>query len=340
MKNPTAPSSHRHVHPRLIEISADRYLSQLRNASLSSLGARALKSLDRSITDGALWKSDVPLESVTFSWEVMSQVPLQDADHFINHYQLGHGRDDAPVVSIGTEHAYQLLVRNPDGTYRNVGLREITMESGCALFWLTGSRPDVIAKVSACPEWRWRRPFDESWPYHIYPAEYHKAGGGGTWNTIGRGVLQAGDSWRLALGDRCYQIELSAYPAVRATRGRAPTAERLRFLGDVLETLGKTARVAIFHGTPKFATIDPRLELAKVFLDVATLPNGTLRSDEHGVRVSVFDGVNHRVIFATALNRLNRKVSKSYLALIASLVAEVVPAAVGPWANGLAKTDS
>lgn len=269
----------------------------------------------------------------------MSQVPLQDADHFVNHYQLGYGRDDAPVLSIGTEHAYQLLVRNPDGTHKDVGLREITIESACSLYWLTGSRPDVVLKVGACPEWHWRRPFDETWPYHVYTAVYHRVGGGGTWSTIGRGVLQAGDAWRLALGDRCYQIELSAYPAVRATGGRAPTAERLRFLKEVLGSLRKTARVAIFHGTPKFATTDPRPELAEVFLDVASLPTATVRSDDHGVGLRVYDSATRRVIFATALNRLNRNVSESYLALVARLLAEVVPETVGAWTNRFANTE-
>lgn len=320
------------MHPTIVAISADSYLSQLRSAALSSSASlAALKSLEQSIAACTLWKSEVPIESVTFSWEVMSRVPLLDADIFTNHYQLGYGRDDAPVVSIGTEHAYQLLVRDPDGSYRDVGLREITIESACALYWLTDSRPDVTFKLNGCPEWRWRRQFSNSCPYHIYTAEYHRVGGGGTWATIGRGVLQAGDSWRLALGDRCYQIELSAYPAVRAAGGRPPSVERLHFLAEVLGALRETAHVAIFHGTPKFMDSDPRLELAEIFLNVSTLPGATLTSDDHGMGVRIYDGTNHRVIFAGALNRRNRQVSEAYLGFLARLVSEVVPAAVGPY---------
>jgi hypothetical protein len=320
----------RPVHPTIVTLSAESYLTQLRGATLSPNGLVALKSLEESVAACAAWGSEVLTEAVTFSWDVMSRVPLQDADGFTNHYQLGCGRDDAPVISVGTEHAYQLLVRNPDGTYRDVGLREITIESACALYWLTGSRPDVTLKLNDCPEWNWRRPFSSTWPYHIYTAEYHRVSGGGTWATIGRGVLQAGDTWRRALGNRCYQIELSAYPASQAARGRPPTEERVRFLTEVLSTLRNTARVAIFHGTPKFTERDPRLELAEVFLGVATLPSATVRSHEHEEGLRIYDGGDRRVIFARALNRRNRYVSAEYLASIARLIADVVPAAVGP----------
>jgi hypothetical protein len=99
--------------------------------------------------------------------------------------------DHVPVASTP---AYQLLIKNPDGTLRDVGLREMAAECGCVLYWLTASRPDIASKLLGCPEWHWRRPFTIGWPYHIYAAEYHRVGGGGTWATIGRGLFRAGDT--------------------------------------------------------------------------------------------------------------------------------------------------
>jgi hypothetical protein len=260
------------AHPELLATSATRYLNQLRSVVLSPGGREALRSLEVSISACVVERSEVPLERVTFTWEVMQRVPLLEANNFTNHYQLGYGRDDAPIVSMGTEHAYQLLVKSPDGTVRDVGLREIAAECGCVLYWLTDSRPDITSKLLGCPDWHWRRPFAIGWPYHIYAAEYHRVGGGGTWATIGRGLLRAGDNWRRALGDRCYQIEVSAHPAKRAAVGQAVNADRMSFLKEVLISLRETAQVLLFHGVPKSTGHDPRIELAQVFLDVDKLP--------------------------------------------------------------------
>jgi hypothetical protein len=40
---------------------------------------------------------------------------LADAPLLIKDFQLGCGMDDAPVVVVGTEHAYELLVKEPAG---------------------------------------------------------------------------------------------------------------------------------------------------------------------------------------------------------------------------------
>jgi hypothetical protein len=316
------------AYPALLAISADRYLNQLRSANLSRGGHHALRSLEDSVAACRMEKSDVQLERVTFTWDLMQQVPLNQADDFTNHYQLGYGRDDAPVISMGTEHAYQLLVKNPDGSLRDVGLREMAAECGCVLYWLTASRPDIASKLLGSPDWHWRRPFTIGWPYHIYTAEYHRVGGGGTWATIGRGLLRAGDNWRRALGDRCYQIEVSAHPARKAAGGREVNALRINFLKEVLVTLRKTARVLLFHGVPKSTGSDPRGELAQVFLGLDTLPSPRTIIDDHGEGARVYDAGEHRVIFARALNRLNRHVTDNYLASLAGLVAEAAPTAI------------
>jgi hypothetical protein len=100
-----ARTTHDPAHPALVATSADRYLNQLRSADLSPGGHDALRSLEDSIAACRLERSDVPLDRVTFTWDLMQHVPLKEADDFTNHYQLGYGRDDAPVISMGTEHA-------------------------------------------------------------------------------------------------------------------------------------------------------------------------------------------------------------------------------------------
>lgn len=297
-------------------------------ASRLSAGGKCAADALRSTLAAAVEQGEA-LEptAVTATWRQMAGAETTDAEFIINHWQLGYGRDDAPVISIGTEHAYELMPRLRDSVPTDVGLAEITMECVAAVLWLCLSRPDVLQTIAAAPWWRWAHGFSASRPYHIYTGDYYKVAPRSTWPTIGRDVLRGGAEWRTRLAERCYQIELSGYPALQAIGGKEPTQSRIQFLESVVREMAPTARVLIFHGTPKFSDIDPRNSIGAAFLGAEALGNPTQTGQDSGRRQwKVFDRADHRVIFTRALSGLS--VSREYLGQISQLVGEVSSAAV------------
>lgn len=315
------------AHPGIVRAAGELFKERVASArhgdetNLSANARQALEALEESL-EAALTKGTATTdEDVTFTWQLMRRVPIAEADWFINEYQLGYGRDDAPVVAVGTEHAYQLLVHNTDGSRREEGLTELTMECANPIFWLTKSPQAVVRKIGDVPWWKLKWQLGAQYPYHIYPAVYHMSGSMGTWACIGRTVLGGGALWRQVLGERCYQIELSAFPAARSSEGRSASPIRLDFLNELMRALRTTARVLLFHGTPKFSASDPRDGLARIFLETDSLPPATVGHDSKHRTWRCHQAGERRAIFSYALN--GRAVDNEYMTTIAGLIEDV-----------------
>jgi hypothetical protein len=315
-------------YPELVEDSASLYVAHLQgiHETLSPGGKFASQCLIDTLEAARLEGEGLDPTQATATWRQMAAASIDDADGLLNQWQLGYGRDDAPVIAVGTEHAYELRPPDRHKHPMDVGLAEITAECLVAAIWLCNSRPDVLTRMLLAPWWNWQADFAEARPYHVYTADYYRTGSRATWPTLGRDILLGGADWRTVLGQRCYQIELSGYPVLQSSGGREPARVRIDFLKRVVTAMRDTARVLILHGTPKFTEHDPRVVVAASFLGVDVLGQATGRgADSDDRRWEIYDRNGWRVIFSRALSGTN--VSSEYLALISKLVADVVPLA-------------
>lgn len=314
-------------YPELVDESISLYVAHLERTheSLSPGGNFATRCLIDTLEAARLKGQRMDPTEATATWRQMAAASVDDAGVLLNQWQLGYGRDDAPVISIGTEHAYELRPLDRHKRPMDVGLAEITIECLVAAIWLCNSRPDVLTRMLSAPWWNWQADFSEARPYHVYTADYYRTAPRATWPTLGRDVLRGGPDWRTVLGQRCYQIELSGYPALQSLGGREPSRARIDFLRKLVSTMRDTARVLILHGTPKFTEHDPRLAVGASFLGVDVLGQATGEgTDSKERRWETYDRNGLRVILSRALSGTN--VSSEYLALIARLVADAVPA--------------
>ncbi len=312
-------------YPHVVNRSAKAYAEHLaRTSGLTAGGRCAAEALIETLNSAVAEGVELGPDHVKATWRQLAAAEISDAEGLVNHWQLGYGSDSAAVISIGTEHAYELMPKLRDNTPVDVGLAEMTTECLVAVIWLTASKPDVLQKIASAPWWGWATGFSTKRPYHIYAADYYKVSARSTWATIGRDVLRGGADWRTALAERCYQIELSAYPARQSVGGRGPSEDRIRFLQFFLGEASPTARVLIFHGTPKFANVDPRQALGAAFLGLEHLGEPTrVGGDSRRREWRLFDSGQRRVIFSRALSGLN--VSAEYLEQISRLVEEAAP---------------
>lgn len=292
-------------HGDLIVRAANLYREQLTDnrAKLSSPGRRAADSLIQSIDAALRLGRASTAADIPFSWRDLRAAPLDDAELLINDFQLGLGRDDAPVIVVGTEHAYELLVKGKDGEWRDEGLVELTFECASQILWLVESNPSVLEHIGDYERWGYPLGDRSRGPYHVYAPAYHRMPKGGhTWLFLGKGVFGAGADWATALSEQAYQIELSAYPEKVAAKGREPTPGRLRFLWEAMDLLRTTARVLLFHGKP-LSEIDPRPSLAAKFLGVSHLGEPTAEGrDSKRRRWWYYDHHGRRVVFSRALS--------------------------------------
>jgi hypothetical protein len=141
------------------------------------------------------------------------------------------GSDGAPVIVMGTEHAFD-VDKNSAG---------LALEScGSAILWLCDGGAELAAWIAQ--DSTWVRTDRRS--YHRYPHDHYTVPAGHTWPTVAR-VL----SVPLAdLGDHAYQIERSAHPSAAAVAGNPPTGERRAFLVRLVSAFRRSARVLILHG--------------------------------------------------------------------------------------------
>src|SRR5579885_2208467 len=256
----------------------------------------------------------------------------------INQWALGWGRDDAPIIVMGTEEAYL-----PTG--EDLG----QWNCSCAAIWHSGGARELLERLdprlAAAPfgadDFANRRPF------HVYPNDYlmvHRSHwdqtkdrwvrpGRHTWKVISQ-VVAGPDLWRGMLdptigrmGDVVHQIELSAYPATIAAAGRPSSAERFAFLRWFVSRVRATARLLIFHGRPNQLEWGRRNEIASAFLDAPGLTgadwNDLLVSGSHVRYVEV----DRRLVVLS--RALNGAISSEHVEVLRRLVSKHVSVAPG-----------
>jgi len=298
----------------------------------SEPAAIAAAKLIRSIEAALEKRESLTPTSVEFDRESMADVAASETVWFVNEYTLGWGRDDAPVIVMGTEEAYAT-----DPT-------ELALwNCGCAIIWLSAGRRDIVEHLDS----RTRRSRSDGLAPRCFNVHYADWGrppqSKHTWGCLAK--VLSGDphsgGWRdyftpqvpggpvhRGMGDVCYQVEVSAYPAKRALSGKFETHARAEFLSEFVEQVRVTAKVLLFHGGPYEGTV--RARLVEVFLGkpfpqlplVASQPRRRLWRAEHAGRV---------VLHTNALSRPN--VDDDYLAMVANYIKEVVPEAIGGSSN-------
>lgn len=256
---------------------------------------------------------------MAFHSRMLEELSLQDREMLINQSSLGLGSATAPVIFVGSEHAYNLRDSLP-----------YSLEAvGLTILWLCGGRADVTSRLSG-------NPWPHSVPFHVHPNALYRVHetkrGEHTWKvlasilTMAMGIADRNEllgGYEPGLGDLAYQVELSAYPARRSYLGREPSRQRVEFLEELMQALQPTARVLVFHGRSRqepWQSIQKRL--ARAFL-------GLTAGQEMIENVVEVDGVeirwatenSRKVLFARALNGI---VSAGYRKCIAEQIKGVL----------------
>jgi hypothetical protein len=217
----------------VVRDSAESYLNYVEAliaaGTLDQPGHAAARSLQESIEECMAAPGE--RVEVPFNAGLLARCTPKDRSALVNQWSLGIGHDAAPVVVMGTEHAYD-VESSPAG---------LAFEScASALLWLDGDGPDLAASIAQ----------DQAWVsktgrgYHRHPADHYRVGSGHTWRTVAR-VLRVE---LRNLGERAYQIERSAHPARASLQGLPPTPERRESLVRLLSAFRMSARVLILHG--------------------------------------------------------------------------------------------
>jgi len=277
--------------------------------AVSTTARTALEALIASITAAGRDGSNLNPRDVAFTWQRMAQLPKEDAHHFINQSQLGWGNDGAELIAIGTEQTYDL----------EDNLEPLTLDCGSQIIWLSASKPEVMALSGHGLPFTLEGQATRG-PYHINFARYHP--GGPTWWRLARIVANQGSDWKMALGQRCYQVELKGEPGRHPNASFPLSERRLQFLRHAMRSLPKTAIVALFHGA---GTHGAAQELGALFLGTTTLPPGTTQQVRlrTGVgRCTHHDAGGRRVILSWALGY--RRAGGAYADLIRELVRQAL----------------
>lgn len=215
---------------------------------------RALRALLETTEAALRLGPDLTMADVKFNCQSLTGVPTKDRRLFLNEFQLGIGYDGAPVIVMGTEVADNCDV--PE---------DLAWVCLLTTFILSDSPQAVVEGLSRPSSWwpKWERrglPPSPWRPYHLQPNDLDQAQRGRgqrTWKVLAEVLTSNADRADAdlrqgadpGLGDLCYQIDRSALPALRASRGSAPTAARLDWLErEVIPALRQTARVLIVHG--------------------------------------------------------------------------------------------
>jgi len=250
------------AHPQVVRDSAQAYAAYLDQSigsgRLRSPGQEAAHALRDSIQN-LLQAPDRPwTANVWFAAAMLARCDANDRATLVNQWALGIGNDAAPVIVMGTEHAYD-VDKSPAG---------LALES-CAsvLLWLADGGPELARWIAQ----------DDTWvkgtggrAYHRHPSDHYRVASGQTWSTVARVLGVPLEE----LGELSYQVERSAHPARAASRGAPPTRERLAFLVGLLRTFRTSARVLILHGKTHTASNDwaaCNRSLTMTFLDQAVL---------------------------------------------------------------------
>ena len=307
------------THDEVVELSARSYRAYLDyQRTMGNLGSKATEALEDLVDSLELAmrrRTQLIAADMPFSRDKMSGLPEQDWMRFLNDFTLGFGSEQAQVIAVGTEEAYEAGSEN---------LAE--WNCGSAILWLCGSKQDVLGKLGGAD--RKSAGSERRRPYHIHPNDYdHVETGQGrhTWEGLAQVVAGGAEARSLldgtaspSLGDLCYLAEISAFPAKSSTGGRSPTADRHRFLRKLIESLSRSARVLLFYG----AAGDPhwgwRDDLAGVFLGAGDDGDGLEQAPEIAETLLHREDSNGRTVLFT--RALSGAISNVYLDAIATRV--------------------
>lgn len=291
----------------VIDLAVQGYTARLHKLLVgqSSVAMQtAAKAILDTISAAQKHRERLQPQHVSFTPDLVTPLSLAERQLLLNEHALGVGREDAPVVVVGTEPAYE--------PGQAADLPNVCLESYCChVVWLCGGVPAVVSKLSGGKvKMRAGRAF------HIHPSDHYAEGGGHTWARLSS-IVEAGDQPGAELGDRCHQIDLSALPSQHNSRGLPPTEARIRFLEQVFSTLRSTARVLLFHGR----ATDPRLaeardRLTKAFAGMEPRSWQNLSEPNRPLRYA--DVTDRRVIVTRAL--ANSGVTPEFLERLRNLV--------------------
>ena len=266
------------THPEVVLTSARAYRDDLtRKLSSGNFSEGVAAAVGRlcALLDQVQQSPAVPNVSESgFTSQDLAGATPRDVALLINECTLGWGRDDAPVVVMGTEEAYS-ATRPADLALWNCC---------CSVIWACGGDPEVVAAIDP------RYPevvCDRSIPrrvFHVHANDYFRVeephieegvrrrAGRHTWKVLAQVIGGRGEERTYLaegtgrLGDLAYQIEVSAYPSTVTAGGKPPTEERHLFLVELVKTLSSSARVLLFHGRADAPQWGHRGDLARAFL--------------------------------------------------------------------------
>jgi hypothetical protein len=288
------------------------YLDELVAGDDRTLGVVAAK-VRATLTAATSRGAALTAADVAFDVDDLRALDAAQREMLLNEWSLGVGRDDAPVLVIGAEHAYDV---GDDAFLVNL----CTEALGSTILWLSGGKPEVVSRLTGGAV---RIPR----PLHIHPYDHYRPNGSHTWSHVAAalGVVEQGRAGaEPGLGTFCHQIELSAWPSPRAGGGRPPTAERVAFLERLVTAVRSTASVLIIHGgRGAEGTEAARVRIASAFLgaDCAAALARQHPATEPYRPIAVADHTGRRVIRTRQLS--GQGASSAFEARLAKLVAEV-----------------
>jgi hypothetical protein len=307
------------AHPEVVESAVHGYLSQLRAVAaetrregrLGSAVQHLIETHERAIARGYQLEPD----DATFSRADLAELRDWQLLSVLDQHGLGLGRDDAPIVFMGTEEAYDLVEGG-----------DLAIACSLSVLWLCNSRPDVLDMIdpTVLKSARSHNPRQ----YHIHPNDYYRvdlSGGRGTWECIAR-VLRpdnpgsllvppSGGSSSPSLGDLCYQIDVSASPSKLASGGKPSNLTRTAFLTGLVAAF-TSASALVFHGGP---SDEHRQRIASSFLGRAVNWTSSTTKREW----LAWDAENGRAVLHTYA--LNGRVRYGYLDLVRARLQELAP---------------
>jgi hypothetical protein len=309
------------THPDVIEHAGRGYLAHLRSVEPEisrdgrlGIAVRHLIDLHEAAIRSA---ADLRAGDVAFRRSDLTGMAPWQLAALVDQHGLGLGRDDASLIFMGTEEAYDVV----DGG-------DLALACCLTPLWLSGSAPDVLNAIDPAVMSNARSPRPR--PYHLHPNDYYRTDldrGRGTWACIAR-VLCPSDPDSLlrppaegtskTLGDLCYQIDVSATPSKVASSGLVATLVRTRFLEHLVSSFD-TARALVFHGGQ---ADESRKSIASAFLGRPVRWQMSTARREW----LAWDVQDERAVLHTYA--LNGRVTYHYLGLVRNKLVELAPTAM------------
>lgn len=228
-------SDTKEAYDRLVGVSVERYrahLDDLMSDGGHALFLEAIARIRELLDDSPKWG---------LRPHYIERLTCPEKLSLLNPFSLGLGSPTAPVIAVGTEHAYDLC-----------SLENLVLEGySLTALWQHDVGADVAGTLAERQDWR-RSPLR---PFHLHPTDYYPISSGHTWSKLARllsltGVPALTATTTRNLCDCAHQIELSHVPAKRVIDG-SPTSKRRRdFLAEAFKTFATCgAKVVLIHGS-------------------------------------------------------------------------------------------